>query len=166
MDHSVLLNKLKQLNINTSLWLWIQSYLTDRTQQVKLPGALSTKRFRPAGVLQGSVISPLLFNVFIDDIDDAIPVNLRDRVRVCKYTDDCTFYESISTNDESSMQVVLNSIHEWTTSNLMLMDQFSFLDNRVRIQETEYESLLVYESHSSLIAITAIELGYDKSCWI
>ena len=57
--------------------------------------------------------------IFIDDIDDAIPANLRDRDRVCKYADDCTFYESISTNDESSLQVVLNSIHEWTTSNHM-----------------------------------------------
>ena len=91
---------------------------TDRTQQVKLPGALSTKRSCPAGVPQGSVISPLLFNIFIDDIDDAIPANLR----VCKYAGDCTFYEFISTNDESSMQVVLNSIHEWTTSNHMLIN--------------------------------------------
>ena len=91
-------------------------------KQVKLPGALSTKRPCPAGVPQGSVISPLLFNIFIDDIDDDIPANLCDRVRACKYADDCTFYESISTNDESSMQVVLNSIHEWTTSNHMLIN--------------------------------------------
>ena len=122
VDHSVLLNKLKQLNINTSLWLWIQSFLTDRTQQVKLPGALSTKSPCLAGVLQGSLISPLLFNIFIDDVDDAIPANLCDRVRVCKYADDCTFYESISTNDEPSMQVILNSIHEWTISNHMLIN--------------------------------------------
>ena len=87
---------------------------------MKLPGALSTKSLCPAGVPQGSVISLLLFN--IDDIDDAIPANLRDRDRVCKYADDCTFYESISTIDQSSMQVVLNSIHEWTTSNHMLIN--------------------------------------------
>ena len=60
--------------------------------------------------------------IFIDDIDDAIPANLRDRDRVCKYADDCIFYESISTIDQSSMQVVLNSIHEWTTSNHMLIN--------------------------------------------
>ena len=88
----------------------------------KLPGALSTKSSCPAGVPQGSVISLLLFNTYIDDIDDAIPANLCDRVRVCKYADDCTFYESISTNDEPSMQVVLNSVHEWTTSNHMLIN--------------------------------------------
>ena len=89
---------------------------------MKLPGALSTKSLCPAGVPQGSVISLLLFNIFIDDIDDAIPANLRDRDRVCKYADDCTFYESISTIDQSSMQVVLNSIHQWTTSNHMLIN--------------------------------------------
>lgn len=47
------------------------------------------------------------------------PANLHDRVPVCKYADDCTFYESISTNDEFSMQVLLNGMHEWTTSNHM-----------------------------------------------
>ena len=122
VDHSVLLNKLKQLNINTSPWLLIQSFLTDRTPQVKLPGAFSTKRFCQTSFPQGSVISLLLFNLFIDDIPDSIPANLHNQVRVCKYADDCTFYKSISTNDESSMQVVLNSIHKWTTSNHMLIN--------------------------------------------
>ena len=45
-------------------------------------------------------------------------------------------------------------------------DQFLFLDNQVRIQEIEYESLLENKNDSSSIAVTTIELGYDKSCSI
>ena len=41
-----------------------------------------------------------------------------------------------------------------------------FLDNRVRIQETEYETPLEYENDSTSIAVTTIEPGYDKSCYI
>ena len=81
VDHSILLSKLKERKINKSLWQWLQNFLQDRTQQVKLPGVLSTTRTCPAGVPQGSVISPLLFSIFIDDFDDSIPVQLQDRVR-------------------------------------------------------------------------------------
>ena len=169
VDHSVLLNKLKQLNINTSLWPWIQSFLTDRTQQVKLPGALSTKRFCPVGVPQGSVISPLLFNVFIDDIDDAIPVNLRDRVRVCKYADDCTFYESISTNDESSMQVVLNSIHEWTTSNHMLINSKKTKDMLLTFRKSPTTPDSLHLGNCELDRVNVFKLlgvcFQDDLCW-
>ena len=58
IDHSILLSKLKAKNINKSLWLWIQSFLSSRTQQVKLPSTVSTIRPCPAGVPQGCVISP------------------------------------------------------------------------------------------------------------
>ena len=107
---------------------------------MKLPGALSTKSLCPAVVPQGSVISLLLFNIFIDDIDDAIPANLRDRVRVCKYADDCTFYESISTDDQSPMQVVLNSIHEWTTSNHMLINMVEDKGHATDLEKVTYYS--------------------------
>ena len=90
VDHSILLSKLKGKNINRFLWQWIQSFLQGRMQQVKLPGALSTTRTCPAGVPQGSVISPLLFGIFIDDFDDSIPVEMQGRVKMCKYADDCT----------------------------------------------------------------------------
>ena len=80
VDHSILLSKLNGRNINRSLWQSIQSFLQGRTQQVKLPGVLSTTRTCPAGVPQGS-ISPFLFGVlFIGDFEDSIPVQLQGRV--------------------------------------------------------------------------------------
>ena len=64
--------------------------LSPRQNATMLPGVLSTTRTCPAGVPQGSVISPLLFGIFIDDFDDSIPVEMQGRVKMCKYADDCT----------------------------------------------------------------------------
>ena len=122
VDHSILLSKLKAKNINKSLWLWIQSFLSFRTQQVKLPSTVSTIRPCPAGVPQGCVISPLLFNIHIDDIEDAIPSELRDQVRVCKYADDCTVFVKIQRGSESKMQAVLDSLQRWADINNMSLN--------------------------------------------
>ena len=110
VDHSILLSKLKAKNINKSLWLWIQSFLSSRTQQVKLPSTVSTIRPCPAGVPQGCVISSLLFNIHIDDVEDATTNELRDQVHVCKYADDCTVFMKIQRGSESKMQAVLDSL--------------------------------------------------------
>ena len=122
VDHSILLSKLKAKNINKSLWLWIQSFLSFRTQQVKLPSTVSTIRPCPAGVPQGCVISSLLFNIHIDDIEDAIPSELRDQVRVCKYADDCTVFMKIQRGSESKMQAVLDSLQRWADINNMSLN--------------------------------------------
>ena len=118
----ILFSKLKDRNINRSLWQWIQSFLQDRTQQVKLPGVLSTTRNCPAGVPQGFVISPLLFGIFIDDFDDSIPVELQGRVKMCKYADDCTASESIPNGELSNVQKVLDGLQNWATTNNMLLN--------------------------------------------
>ena len=115
------MSKLKGRNIR-SLWQWIQSFLQGRTQQVKLPGLLSTTQTCPAGVPQGSVISPLLFGIFIDDFDDSIPVELQGCVKMCKYADDCTASESIPNGKLSNMQKVLDGLQNWATTNNILLN--------------------------------------------
>ena len=62
-QNGVLLTKLAGMGITKSFWKWTQSYLSGRTQQVKLPGVFSRHGEVIAGVPQGSVISPTLFNV-------------------------------------------------------------------------------------------------------
>ena len=57
VDHGVLLTKLAGMGITKSFWKWTQSYLSGRTQQVKLPGVLSRHGEVIAGVPLGGVIS-------------------------------------------------------------------------------------------------------------
>ena len=88
VDHKRLLNKLALMNINKPFWLWIKSFLSGRVQQVNVNGSLSSIASCPAGVPQGSVIAPTLFNIYIDDLEDTLPEQLK--VSTEKYADDCT----------------------------------------------------------------------------
>jgi len=73
VDHGTLLAKLASTSVCQAFWKWTRSFLSNRTQQVRLPGAVSTISSCPTGVPQGSVISPSLFCVLVNDMEDAIP---------------------------------------------------------------------------------------------
>ena len=115
--HEILLTKLSSMGVNKSFWLWCQSFLTNRTQQVKFLDVLSRVETVPAGVLQGAVISPMLFNIYINDMEDCIPNELP--TTTCKYADDCSQYELVSTEPNSRMQEVVNFLEDWATQNKM-----------------------------------------------
>ena len=85
VDHAILLTKLGASGVNRGFWKWTQSFLTGRTLQVKLPGALSKMGQVIAGVPQGGVISPMLFNVHINDVDKDIPSSLG--IKSCKFAE-------------------------------------------------------------------------------
>ena len=82
VNHTILLQKLSFMNITRDFWLWIQSFLTGRSQQVNICGRLSSIASCPLGVPQGSIISPSLFNVHINDLEDGIPNYLN--IDACK----------------------------------------------------------------------------------
>ena len=92
--HQRLLLKLELFGITGEIMNWIKSFLHGRTQCVKIDGKVSAWKPVLSGVPQGSVIGPLLFVIFINDIPNQLKFN------TCKlFADDCKLYGNLNELD-------------------------------------------------------------------
>ena len=108
VPHRRLLHKLEYYGIRGSTHKWINSWLSGRTQQVVLDGQASDPVPVLSCVPQGSVLGPVLFLIFINDLPD----NIRSSVRL--FTDDCVLYRNIhSRQDCLTLQEDLTSLGQW-----------------------------------------------------
>lgn len=118
MPHHILLNKLaSNYNICGTSWTWIKSFLIGRQQRVAYRGCFSEWAPVTSGVPQGSVLGPLLFNLFIADISHNMTTNC------ILFADDTLLYQPIkSLDDELSLQSDLTGLQRWTELNGMQLN--------------------------------------------
>ena len=86
VPHKRLMLKIKLLGIMGKIYAWIEDWLKDSSQRVVLLGSSSNWVTVKSGVPQGSVLGPLLFLIYINDIDDSVSCNLlkfADDTKVC-----------------------------------------------------------------------------------
>ena len=88
--HDGLIHKLKNKGITGKLLAWLTNYLTGRKQRVVIKGQASTWYSNTAGVPQGSILGPLLFLIYVDDIVNDI------ESQILLFADDTSLFETIS----------------------------------------------------------------------
>ena len=89
LPHDLLIAKLHAYGFERSALNFILSYLTDRTQRTQVDGEYSNQRTLKYGVPQGSILGPLLFNLFMNDI-----FYFMDKAKLANYADDTSTYIS------------------------------------------------------------------------
>ena len=97
VDHKILLHRLRsRFGIKGKALLWLQSYLTDRSQSVQIDGSTSSTRPLRFGVPQGSVLGPLLYLLYTAPLGDLIRCHSMD---FHMYADDTQLYTTFSCDD-------------------------------------------------------------------
>ena len=117
--------------VHKSFWLWCKSFLTNRTQQVKClnaTNAVSRVEAIPAGIVS-AVISPILFNIYFNDMENCIPNELS--TFTCKYADDCSQYGLVSIGQNSKVREAVNSLKDWAIQNKLTRENISIGDETI-----------------------------------
>lgn len=111
VPHNLLLLKLKRHGINGSLLSWFGSYLTDRQQRVALDGTFSDWLPVTSGVPQGSILGPLLFILYANDVPNYIQYNSK----IALFADDSKLFRPILNPTSSyNLQSDLKYLHSWS----------------------------------------------------
>ena len=112
VSHSYLLSKLHNFNISGSLWLWLQAYLSNRSQFVSINNCYSNFLSVESGVPQGSILGPLLFIMFMNDLPNVIIDS-----EIFLFADDTKCFRHIRTSaDQHSLQRDLDNLLNWSVS--------------------------------------------------
>ena len=90
VPHKRLIHKLMAYGIGGKLLEWLQSFLSDREQSVVINSVFSSWRPVTSGVPQGSVLGPLLFAIYVNDLPSIVSSNL------FMFADDLKLYRSIT----------------------------------------------------------------------
>jgi len=108
VPHMCLLAKLQAHGIDGCVLEWIASWLQGRMQRVCLDGHSSRWAFMLSGVPQKSVLGPLLFLIFVNDLDSNV------RNVLLKFADDTKVFGKVNSNvDRLQQQENLNRLHNW-----------------------------------------------------
>ena len=157
VDHEILLGRLSsRFGIKGNALDWLRSYLTDRTQLVKVDYASSTVRPLHWGVPQGSVLGPMLYLLYTSPLGDIVREH---GLSFHFYADDSQLYTSFACNDtpdlmaeKQRLENCVADINLWMTANKLMLnnDKSEFL-------------FLYFRSRHPLMPPPTISVGKEKN---
>ncbi|XP_029938415.1 uncharacterized protein LOC115381268 [Salarias fasciatus] len=124
VDHHILINRLSHLvGLSGTVLNWFSSYLTDRCFYVSLDTCSSGTHEIRCGVPQGSILGPILFNLYMLPLGDVIR---RHGISFHSYADDTQLYIAVSPDDSGPIETLFNCISDiksWMAVNFLQLNQ-------------------------------------------
>ena len=119
VNHQILLSKLENYGIRGNALSLFKSYLCERKQYVQIDNCKSQTRSISCGVPQGSVLGPLLFLLFINDLPNCCPLGY---FRI--FADDTNvFFHFKNTNDlKTTGKMIMTALNSWFSANKMTLN--------------------------------------------
>ncbi len=121
LDFDILLHKLNYYGVADKSNNLIKTYLTNRQQCVKFENSISKYAFIKTGVPQGSILGPLLFSIYINDL-----VKIGNKFKYIMYADDTTLYFNLEdfeqTNLEANIMMELDKVNVWLSVNKLSLN--------------------------------------------
>ena len=135
VDHNILISKLSAYGIRGTSIEWFKSYLSERNQKCFINGSLSSNSVLSCGIPQGTILGPLLFLLYINDLPNCV---MHSQPRM--YADDT--HLTLAGNSVDSIELNLNedlaSISEWLTANKLTLNksktEFMIIGSRQRLK--------------------------------
>ena len=117
VPHQRLISKLKSHGMGNSLINWIEQWLTDKRQSVVVEGEVSSWKSVLSGVPQGSVLGPILFLVYINDLEEGVTG------KILKFADDTKLFRKVKEiGDKQNLQYDIDKLVKWSEKWQMLFN--------------------------------------------
>ena len=135
ISHDILLNKLYKYGIRGLSYDWIKSYLSNRKQYVNYKNSSSDTLNVNIGIPQGSILGPLLFILYINDLH-----NVSDKLTLLQFADDSSFFVSGRSLPElfNVLQNEIVKIREWLNNNKLSLNisktNYMIMTNQKKLQ--------------------------------
>ena len=159
VSHKILLKKIENLGINGKVLTWLKSFLSNRYQSVTVEGELSFLHLVLSGVPQGTVLGPLLFIIFIDDLYEVVKHSIARSL-----ADDTRLTKAVKSHeDQLNLQADLEAVIKWSADNNMELHEgkFELLQHGkdTQFKGTEGHSYHLSNGHALANSKTVKDLG-------